>query len=314
MQCPQIPNRSVWENYLERRITTREETILAGARSEAYMNRKMKLLHEQCAQKKLYVLKLTEAYGNCMFESLIEQGIGETIEQIRKGLACMMYIYKNHKNFFPNDEETLKEKFDNINDVEYVITKRKEEKKFYKYSYNIMCQELANNYSWGNLPTHLIQMVVSRIYKVEINIIIDSSEYVHKISGFYGQDAEEIALEKVYLGKLDEYHYLPIREIKGIEEEINLQPKYYTEGRKIYTQWTRDMQREKIIAYRMKEMNRHTLNREERTETSDMLSLDELLLNKLSLSESSSNELSSEEFGTIETFELEKDEEMANYR
>lgn len=208
---PRSLNKLIWESYLERDLTHQEIRIIERVKMERHWNKKLVKLYSICKtinknkNKKFIVTNLTKADGNCLFTSLVEADIGSSIESLREGIAHLMYQFRNHKNFFFNDERSLKEMFDVTNEIEYVLC---DNGKVYKYSYETMCQDIADNYSWSKLPTQIILMFLSRIYKVEIKIISSNGVFINTVNAYEGVD---VPIEKtIYLGHLDESHYVPL--------------------------------------------------------------------------------------------------------
>jgi hypothetical protein len=110
-----------WREYLRRDIHTEERVIIEEVKMEYKFNSKVKLLHDVVNSKGLYISKLTNLYGNCLFESLVEHKMCNCEDDLRKALAYIMYVYQDYPNFFPNQQLTLKELFNVTNEVEYVL-------------------------------------------------------------------------------------------------------------------------------------------------------------------------------------------------
>jgi hypothetical protein len=215
-EFPKTINSDKWKLYLERRLTNKELHILGNVRSEARMNDKIDSLYDKCEllDPKLYIPSLTELVGNCLFESLNYHNICSSVENLREGLAYVMYQFKDYKNFFPGQAETLNELFVCFNDIEYVFCN--DDKKLYKYNYDIMCQDLADDRSWSKLPTQLILMVVSYIFKIKIDIINSDT----KVSWVNTIDIhKENSTNTIQIGHISESHYVPL-DILGDDEDI----------------------------------------------------------------------------------------------
>ena len=163
-----------------------------------------------------------------MFESLVYHKIGNTIDELRKSIAHLMYIFQDYPNFFPYQEQTIRQMFTNTNDVKYVLCKS--EKKMYKYTYNIMCQDLAHNTSWTRLPTQIILMVISRLHQIDISIISDVTGWEYVINENDGED------KTIYIGHLGEYHYVPLCK----REDTHRIPKHKESKLKFY-EWAVEM-------------------------------------------------------------------------
>ncbi len=227
LQFPKNLKEKLWTEYLERPLTYEERHILDSVRLENNINRKIKEMYDICKKKNMYISKLTNMDGNCLFESLNYHNIGFDVLSLRAGLATLMYFFKTTKNFFPHLDSSLEELFNSYNEVEYVYTAKEVqidgEKdriiEFYKYTYNVMCQDLMNESSWSKLPTQIILMVISYLYKVNIVIINNVNEYEMNIN-VYESIQNKPAIKTIFLGNLGESHYLPIDILKE-NEEVN---------------------------------------------------------------------------------------------
>ena len=244
---PRKINLKVWMAYLGRPLSYDERFLLEDYRAERHMNEMMVGLYDQCLKKKqLYVPMLTSLDGNCMFESLVYHGICESVEKLRTVLSLIMYIYKNYKGFLPNTDMTFEEMFGMTNEIEHVLCRRKEngevQKEFYKYTYNVMCQDLSNMHSWSRLPTQLIMLLISYMYKLEIIVISNTGSYEHKINAY---DSVEIKpeIKTIYLGHLGESHYVPVDVLKDDEE---IDPLFYKYAKTRLIDWATKMEEIKI--------------------------------------------------------------------
>ena len=217
MDLPRSFNYGIWRNYLGRHLTEEEMYYLEEFKSESKFNTYIKKLHNKAKQKGLYIPYLTNLYGNCMFESLEHHNLFRDQEEFRKNLAYLMFIFKDKKNLFPDQESSLSELFTLTNEVEYVITRNK---KIYKYNYDVMCQDLSNEYTWTRLPTQLIMMVISLFFNVRFHIISDNNDYEHIIN----TSIEDQPLD-IYLGHIEELHYVPL-EIKKNDPIEDIVPKH----------------------------------------------------------------------------------------
>jgi hypothetical protein len=246
LQFPKTINHKIWVEYLGRQLYQYEKYLLEDYRAEKCMNNMMKDLYTQCKDKTLFVPMLTNLDGNCMFESLIYHGIGNSVMEIRRILSILMYVYKDYKGFLPNIDMTLTEIFNMANEIEYVVSKQKEGnetvKKFYKYTYNVMCQDLSNNHSWSRLPTQLILMVLSYIYKLEFVIIGSNSSYENKVNV---HDSIQ-NIKKIYLGHLGESHYVPL---DILTDDYDLDPLFYSDAKIALIKWAEAMEKIKIEKY-----------------------------------------------------------------
>lgn len=248
---PRTVDYKIWNEYLGRQLTRNEMFILQDYKAEKCMNKMMDELYEQCMKKnKLYVPMLTNLDGNCLFESLIYYNISQDVLELRKLLSLIMYIYKDYQGFLPGSELTLQElfNFQTDNEIEHVICKNKstsDDHVYYKYTYNVMCQDLSNNHSWTRLPTQLLLLVISYVFKLEIIIIRNSSSYETVINA-YESLTNKPELKTIYLGHLAEAHYVPI-DIFFDDETID--PMYYNDAKNDLIEWATKMEKIQINNY-----------------------------------------------------------------
>ena len=225
MDFPRSFNHNVWQQYLQRPLLPLERNILENARAEKHFNEILENIHNIGLKKGLYVSHLTNLYGNCLFESLIELGIGTSVKTLREAIACIIYIYRDYKSFFETQEETIQELFVFSNEIEYVYCQK--ENTFYKYTYDVMCQDMSNENSWTRLPTQLFLMVISQIYQKEIVIIHDSG-YETIIN------TNKNPSNKIYLGLMGESHYIPLKELTN---DTNMVSPKYNEAKIAFFVW-----------------------------------------------------------------------------
>ena len=249
---PRKLNFKIWMEYLGRNLRFNEKYMLESYKAERYMNEMLNGLYEQCAKKNLFVPMLTNMDGNCMFESLVYYKIAKNVKELRLSLSLMMYMYKDYKGFLPDTDDTLNDKFNMMNEIEYVVNRKKENgvpgkiiNDFYTYAYNVMCQDLSNMHSWSRLPTQLIMIVISYIYKLEIIVISNNGSYEHKINA-YETSKKNVKLQTVYLGHLGESHYVPLDVLQNDEEIVQI---YYTESKQKLIEWATKMEEIKINNY-----------------------------------------------------------------
>lgn len=250
LRFPRLRKSEEWDNYikrcdfyvrrfLNRKLAKREYNILYDFKSERNMNYMLYDLYTKWG-KQFYVPRLTRMHGDCLFESLIYHGIGKNVMDLRKGLACIMYLFKDYKNFFPGNETSIVELFEPFNEIEYVICRNDKDKnkiQFYKYTFNVMCQDLCNQFCWDRLPTELILMVVSLIYKVKIHIKKNEGDYSPCVNVYENCPPEEQPqLRTIYLGHLGESHYVPL-DVLGENEVID--PMYYDESKNDFLKWVK---------------------------------------------------------------------------
>lgn len=251
MSFPQTLNKEHWETFLGRELTTKELFIIDSYRMERVFNDKITNLYNISREKRLYNPLLTDLYGNCLFESLKYYSLPNSYtnteinrdnlfkicddeDKLRKGLAEIMFMFRDYKNFFPNQEDSLMDIFAMGNDIDTVLCK--DDGLVYKYTYDIMCDDLASDFSWTRLPTQLILMVLSKLLNIKIIIISDTSEYQHEIN-MCEVDCDNN--RTIYLGHIGESHYIPLDVRKG-EPNEDICMKYNDSKIKFY-RWARTM-------------------------------------------------------------------------
>jgi len=226
---PRKPNIKKWEIFLNKKLTKKEKELLKNTEEEINMNNCILNLLEQ--NKDLYIPKLSVLDGDCFFDSLLyhiqDTTQYKSIEELRNFISKFMILYKNYKDIFTNQELTLKQIFDIQNEIEYLYDKTNDI--IYKYTYDIMCSDIAKSNSWKRLPMELIINCISFIFDIKINIYHDNG-YNHNICITNNPQKE------IYLGLLEESHYIPL-DIKG----DNNTPLLYNEYIDKYEQW-RDKQ------------------------------------------------------------------------
>ena len=232
-QYPKTVKKSKWEHFLGRPLQPFEDCLLYNVLFEIKFNKRMAKLYENCITHNYYVPELTNLHGNCLFESLVFHGIGTSVMDLRKGLAYIMYQFRDYKGFLENNKDsTLKELYILYTDKdEYVYCKQ--DNKLYKYSYEIMCQDLATDCSWGNLHAELLLLVVSRIYNVQFEVTANEFEKITYRHAF--ENGEEMNhLPIIRLGHIFENHYVPI---DLIQNATDLKPLFYNEEKIKFHKW-----------------------------------------------------------------------------
>lgn len=228
MNFPKSVDVKKWENYLGRKLNNEELFYLENVKTEKKFNEYIVQLHNIAKSKGLYIPYLTGLYGNCMFESLTHHKIFESDDEFRKNLSFLMYIFKDYKNLFPNQESSISELFVFANDIEHVISKN--EKKLFKYNFDLMCRDLATEFCWSRLPTELIMMVISYFYNVKFYIVSNTSDYVNVIHTCL----EENPLE-IYLGHINEMHYVPL--VKRNDDPVEDVILKHSEAKDAFFKW-----------------------------------------------------------------------------
>lgn len=185
--------------------TNGEKELMEDVKFEEEINVEVRNIYNIANTNRMYIPFLTDMDGDCLFNSL-RPYTGIDVQKLRNRLATLLRTFKSKKNYFPKIEDSLEEMFNATNDVEYVRTKNKPTK-FYKYTYDIMCRDLSNLQSWTRLPVQIILLVVSHIYKYNIQIINSSGS---KSSINVYEECPDVSVRKIYLGHIKEFHYVPI--------------------------------------------------------------------------------------------------------
>jgi hypothetical protein len=241
---PKTSDIEVWESFLNRELTIEEKLYLMDVIIEKNLNKELLNLQKNLIKNgSLYIPKLTNNVGNCLFESLEILNIGNS-DQIRKNVAAIMTLCGKDDSFFPYLNMSLRNIFVNANDIKNVYDKN--EKQIYKYNYDMMLIDLYSNYSWSRLPSELILMVISRIYKIKILIYHNNTEYVNEINVW--NNSSSFSPKIIRLGQLNEEHYVPIIEITNALNDssvnntdiINKKIKY-VKAKNRFHKWAREL-------------------------------------------------------------------------
>lgn len=237
---PDTLDIDIVEQYLGRILTVEEHNLIDNFGSEREFNYKLEKLYTVSYKKKLYAPILTNLDGNCMFESLVYFGIGTSVEQLRKVISLLLYMYKDYKYLIPNGENTLKELFDLTNEISYVKCSNG---KYYSYTYETMCQDVLNMRAWNKLPTELILMLISYVFKLEIVILNNVGSYENKINVCENMD-KNIKIRTIHLGHIQEAHYFPL-DYNNNENDYM----YYDDHANMIKEWVTKEQQIKINEY-----------------------------------------------------------------
>jgi hypothetical protein len=246
LDFPRTINMFQWTKYLNRELTIEEKHLFNTVRMEKMLNMQLEKINENINKKNLEISYLTPLDGNCLFESLSYLGVGNNSDELRKAVCYLMVIFKDYKNFFPDQAETISELFQVFNEIEYVHCRQ--DSRIYKYSFEVMCQDLYEACNWTRLPTQLILMFISKIFNLNI-IIIQENGFEHNI--FVG-DKEAIP---IYLAHLSESHYLPIDKIKD-----NLKELEYDNCKNNFIKWA---SKQAFMKQREEEIEKEEIEKEE---------------------------------------------------
>jgi hypothetical protein len=263
LEFPRTINIFQWTKFLNRELTNEEKHLFNTVRMEKMLNIQLEKINENINKKNLEISYLTPLDGNCLFESLSHLGLGNNSNELRKAICYLMIIFKDYKNFFPDQTETISELFQVFNEIEYVHCRQ--DSRIYKYSFEVMCQDLYEACNWTRLPTQLILMFISKIFNLNI-IIIQENGFEHNI--FVG-DKEAIP---IYLAHLSESHYLPIDKVKDSLKELE-----YDNCKNNFLEWA---SKQAFMKQREKEIEEEIEEKKEEIEKSNKPKFTELDVNE----------------------------------
>jgi len=204
LKFPRTINMFEWTKYLNRELTNEEQCLFHSVKTEKMMNIQLEKINQIIKNKGLEISNLSVLDGNCLFDSLSSLGLANNSDELRKGLTYLLILYQDYSNFFPDQKESIKELFNSFNEVEFVHCKQ--DSKIYKYTFDVMCQDMFESCNWTRLNTELILMFLSKLFNINITIIQDSG-FEHNI--FLGDNTATT----IYLAHVAEAHYLPIDKI-----------------------------------------------------------------------------------------------------
>jgi hypothetical protein len=238
MSFPNTLDHDMLEYYLGRALTVEEKSIIYDYTMEEAFNDKLQDVYKFCKSKNLHAPILTSLAGDCLFESLVYFGIGKNVGELRKTVSLLLYIFKDYKYLIPDNDMTLKQLFDVTNEIKYV---KCSDGKFYYYTYDTMCQDVTNMQSWTKLPTQLILMVISYVFKLKIIILNNNGNYENVINTFKpvktDDDNNSTKIKTIYLGHVQEAHYFPLDYNHNNEDYI-----YYNDCYNVLNQWVNYVQ------------------------------------------------------------------------
>ena len=234
-EWPKTINKKRWKKYLKRELFEEEEEMIDEYRSEKIMNKRLEDFYEDLDDD-FYVPWLSECDGNCLFESLGYYEVGSSVKSLRKGLAHLIYQFRNVKNLFSDMESSMLEMYNEFYEKQYV----KYEDEYYEYSFDVMCQDLATDGNWTRLPSEILLKFISLIYNIQIVIVPDNDG---KYTCIDSTTDDEVVI--VYLGLLNGKHYFPLslKETDDDLDEDDIKPKFYKESRLIFIKWAKKMEK-----------------------------------------------------------------------
>ena len=225
-----------WEvilNSIGREFTQDDHQIIKRTICEKDDNNKIKQIHELALKNNLCVVQLSSQDGNCLFDSLEKSGIGMNALELRQMISRIFYLFADLPNLIPTNPMTLRELFNNVNDIEYVFSN--ETNLLYRYNYDMFCLDLYEEGNWSRLPTELLLMVISYFMDIQIHIYHDN-QHINLINL---SDSNKV----ICVGLIDESHYIPINAINLInliDPNIQNFPKYKY-CLKEFHQWAREI-------------------------------------------------------------------------
>lgn len=225
-----------WENYLGRKLEHEEVFILRHAESEKKLNDKIVKIYELAKTHGLCIPELTNMHGNCLFESLQYHELCDDVDEFRCGLAFLMIMFKDKKDFIPLFKgESMDDLFKQFSDQDTVVFCRKK-RRAYKYNFVAMCIDLATNSSWTRVNTHIVLSAICSLLDIKIQIFHNNG-HISTISV-----SDKPSQNTIYLGLIDEIHYFPLVEIVEMVEKNNntgnICPKY-VDNLKLFHQWAK---------------------------------------------------------------------------
>lgn len=220
-----------WEKYLGRNLLEEEFALIKEVEIESSMNRKIMDIYNLAKTNNLYIPQLTTLVGNCIFESLQYHELCDDIKEFRCGLAYLLILFKDTKNFIPGTDMTLEEMFKNTNEIEHIYCKKN--KKLYEYTFVTMCLDLATNNSYTRLNTELLFVALSYLLNLKIKILHNNG-HITEI-----KTIENDQTITIHLGLINEIHYIPVA--SRINHPIeDVCPKYLNNTRTFH-HWAREM-------------------------------------------------------------------------
>lgn len=220
-----------WEKEIKRKLEPNERKLLKWVENEFYKNRLLDQLQQKLHDDGFYIPQLSQDDGNCLYDSLYILGLIHNIDIFRNSIASLMMIFKDYKEFLPNINIPLKELFEYQNDIEYVYCSKTN--RLFKYTYDIMCMDLATTTTWTRLPTQLILTVISLIFNIKLKIHHDNN-HITEIS------ALNDTTEEIHLLLIGESHYMPLLKTNNKENKFV----FYRDSLSMFIKWTKNLRNE----------------------------------------------------------------------
>jgi hypothetical protein len=217
LDFPRTINMFELTKYLNRELNMEEKCLFNSVKMEKLMNIQLNKINETIKSRNLEISHASVIDGNCLFDSLSSLGYGDNSDELRKSITYLMYIFKDYKNFFTDQQESLNELFANFNEIELVYCKNNS--KVYKYSFDVMCQDMYESCNWTRLNTQLVLMFISKVFNINITIIHDNG---FETTIHLGDENSK----NVFLAHVGESHYLPISKIEDMDNLKNIEYKH----------------------------------------------------------------------------------------
>jgi hypothetical protein len=174
-----------------------------------WMRKTVAKLERNARREGYMVAAHTNMDGNCFYESMVNRGYGKNISSLRLALGYLFFQYGDFKGFFPNQPEmTLRDLFQFTNEIEWIKDEQTLQVK--RYTYDTMCADLRTSGSWTRMPMQIIMMTLSLLYDLQFRIFTDSGADSYTVA--WNEDIKHYK-NVVALGKMDEFHYVPMKEI-----------------------------------------------------------------------------------------------------
>jgi hypothetical protein len=253
-EFPASVNIKVWENYLHRMLNEKEVDILLNAKCENSMNKRLKTLWGNALSKELHIPILTELDGNCLFNSLIYHGIGNSVESLRNMVSYMLYNFRHNKELLYGTD--LNESFmlevtlgmSHPDTFEPPYVKSKVTKKLHKYEYDHMCQAVTMDGCWSIVPANMVMILISRLFNIEFRILSTKSNDQEQYTTFSAYDSlpeeERPPLRTIYLGHIHENHYVPLDHIVTcLDQDLLDKCPQYVDDKLRFIRWAKLMEK-----------------------------------------------------------------------
>jgi hypothetical protein len=219
-QYPKTINKEKWIEFYSHDSYNKElDKLLTCMKIEGYKNISLNKIYsklEYHKKKNMYIDEFTPDDGNCLFHALVNNGIGCDAQSLRRGISYIMYVFKDSHDFFDNPslKDTFETTFKLFNEIH--IVKSKKLNLAFKFSFELMCFDMFGNSNFNSTLTHLVLLIISQLYKVNIHIFHDNDaiDYYTTISAWEHLDKSDSKdIKNIYLGQIGEIHYISIKEI-----------------------------------------------------------------------------------------------------